>query len=242
MHRRVFGVLSMLPRRVQGAALRKVFEWKYRTPDPFGACTEGDSGRYQQYKYRATLEQARRHLATPGRILDAGCGEGHFLAHLAEHFPDARLHGVDISPCAVRRAGELLGERAQLRAVDIVSDDLDGQYDMIFCAEVLYYLGGDRRSRQVVERLRSLLVSGGLLVLQHPWPEARLLHLDFDFDHGLRNVDELVDYHEHRPFAVTVYRRPAAETSLPVQRARGAVGEPSGRRPLTFARVPGRRF
>jgi SAM-dependent methyltransferase len=217
----------MLPGRARGAALREIFERKYRLPDPFGATEESDSGRYQQYKYRATLEHARRHLpCVRPRVLDVGCGEGHLLVRVAEAFPGARLHGVDISPAAVARAGELLTGRdvENLWTRDIVSDPLDGPYDLIFCTEVLYYLGRERRSRQIVDRLSGLLAPGGVLVLQHPWPEARLLHLDFDFAEGLRNLDELVDYHDHRPFAVSLYRRSPADRALPAQRA--GVAEP----------------
>ena len=86
---------------------------------------------------------------------------------MAEAFPGGRLHGVDISPVAVDRAGELLADRdgVNLWVGDIVSDPLDGSYDLIFCTEVLYYLGRDRRSRQVVDRISARLAPGGVLVL-----------------------------------------------------------------------------
>src|SRR5262249_42775245 len=43
----------------------------------------------------------------PKRVLDAGCGDGRFLAVLREHGPATwKLAGIDIDPGAVRRARE----------------------------------------------------------------------------------------------------------------------------------------
>jgi cyclopropane fatty-acyl-phospholipid synthase-like methyltransferase len=209
MHRRIFAFFAALPSWAQGAILHRIFERKYRTPDPFGICSDHESGSYQQRKLQVTAQQVP--VGSYRRILDVGCGEGLMVSLLADDHPMAQIVGVDISEGAIRRGRELVGDndRIELHAMDILRRTPTGQFDLIVCAEVLYYLGPEQRGRQLAARLRALLSPSGVLVLQHPWPESEELHRDFDQEPGLRTLDTLVDRDPHRPFAVTRCQRAA---------------------------------
>ncbi|MDA0636231.1 class I SAM-dependent methyltransferase [Nonomuraea sp. MCN248] len=201
LHRTAFRTLSLLGSRGQGALLRRYFDWWHRNPDPWRMGTDA----YEQAKYAATLAQV------PGgryrRILEVGCSEGVFTGLLVDAYPEAEVTGLDISERALARAAERVakaGDRTTLLAADILTFTSEHRYDLVFCAETLYYLGRRDRLRLASAQLTRLLAPGGVLVLVHPWPEARRLHR---FVHAgpLTQVSEVVDGSGHRPFSVCVY-------------------------------------
>jgi trans-aconitate methyltransferase len=205
LHRRLFGLMAAMPGRASSDLLRRYFEWFHRRPDPWGHAVLD----YERQKYRSTLERV-----PPGayrRVLDAGCSEGTFTVRLAEAYPDAEVVGVDISERAVHRARRrAVGSPHRglsFQALDLVTEGPAGRFDLIFCAETLYYLGRGERSRAASRRLAALLEAGGLLVLVHPWPEARALYQTLDADPALRRLVEHVEPHPQRPYAVSIYER-----------------------------------
>ncbi|MFG1947072.1 class I SAM-dependent methyltransferase [Nonomuraea sp. NPDC048826] len=201
MHRTAFRTLSLLGSRGQGALLRRYFDWWHRNPDPWRMGTDA----YEQAKYAATLTQVP--VRPYRRILEVGCSEGVFTGLLLDAFPDAEITGLDISERALARAAERVtghDGRTRLMAADILTFASDQPYDLVFCAETLYYLGRRDRLKRASEQLTRLLAPGGVLVLVHPWPEARRLHR-FVSAGPLSQVSELVENAAHRPFSVCVY-------------------------------------
>jgi 2-polyprenyl-3-methyl-5-hydroxy-6-metoxy-1,4-benzoquinol methylase len=90
-------------------------------------------------RFRARLLTEVEPLA-PGRILDAGCGEGHVTEWLREALPDSAVTGVDGRPEAleafrVRNPG-VRAQVADLRSLPFG----DGDFDLVVCAEVLEHL------------------------------------------------------------------------------------------------------
>jgi SAM-dependent methyltransferase len=71
-------------------------------------------------------------------VLDVGCGEGAWLAHLQAFRPRVRYTGLDSSEYAVRRYG---AERNIRRATfgELPSLHLD-TYDLVICSDVLHYV------------------------------------------------------------------------------------------------------
>ena len=67
----------------------------------------------------------------PASVLDAGCGEGYYLAALGERLPDAQLWGVDISKEAVRRASVRSKRAHWLVATAAHLPFLDGGFDCL---------------------------------------------------------------------------------------------------------------
>ena len=52
----------------------------------------------------AMIDHFVAQLPTDASVLDAGCGAGRMLAHLAALSPSLRLEGVDLSPAMVAEA------------------------------------------------------------------------------------------------------------------------------------------
>ncbi|MGW0481570.1 class I SAM-dependent methyltransferase [Nonomuraea sp. NPDC003214] len=205
LHRTFFRSLSLLSSRGQGAVLRRYFDWWHRRPDPWHMGTDA----YEQAKYAATLAQLPD--LPYRRILEVGCSEGVFTEQLVTAYPEAHVTGVDISERALARAAERVekaADRTLLLSADILRFTSEHRYDLVFCSETLYYLGRRDRLRRASARLTGLLAPGGVLVLVHPWPEARRLHRFVESGRAVSRLSELVEREAHRPFAVSVYQAP----------------------------------
>uniref|UniRef100_UPI003F497307 alpha/beta hydrolase n=1 Tax=Nonomuraea bangladeshensis TaxID=404385 RepID=UPI003F497307 len=201
LHRMLFRLVSLLPASVQGCFLRRFFEWVHHVPDPWRYETEP----YEIDKYEATLRHVPRRAYR--RILDVGCSEGAFTRRLAEAYPGAECWGVDISDRAISRAAAKAGGPARFMTLDFLNMDPGGLFDLVICAETLYYAGRGERLRSVFSRFRSFMEPGAVLVLVHEWPEARRLYRHLDENPGFRKVSEHPYEHPVRPYGVTVYER-----------------------------------
>jgi SAM-dependent methyltransferase len=210
LHRALFKSFSLFGRRSHGVVLRRYFDWWHRRPDPWRLATD----EYEQRKYKTTLDEVPDGVYR--RILEAGCAEGVFTERLATTYPDAEVVGIDISEKALERArqrNEEFADRVRFVHADILDHDLRPGFDLVVCAETLYYVGGGDQLRHASHRLTSLLAPGGLLVLVHPWPEATRLHRFADAAPGVSKIGERVEQDAHRPFSVSLYRAAASEIS-----------------------------
>lgn len=137
----------------------------YRQADYFeGSRREG----YQNYEemrkvilphaYRR-LRQISHQFPKPGRLLDFGCAAGYFLE--AAQSLGWRVAGVEISPGMAERAAH------RLRAPVVTSIDSlpEKEFEVITLWEVIEHL---HHPLAVMQRLRKLLVPGGLLMLSTP--------------------------------------------------------------------------
>lgn len=144
-------------------ALQEEYErpdhWNYKS-DP-----------YELLKYDQTLALVPpRHYA---RALEVGCSEGVFTRRLAPVADD--VLGLDIVPVALERAQRECADlpNVRFRRFDLEVDDLllqrdhiDLRFDLIFCAEVLYYLRWTRL-RPVARKIAGWLKPGGYLIAVH---------------------------------------------------------------------------
>lgn len=125
--------------------------------------------------YRALHRLARRELArfrprATGRVLDAGCGTGGFLARVG-----GTAVGIDFSPIALEFAGQRGLER--LARADVSRLPFrDATFDAVVSLDVLYHQAVADDAAALAEFAR-VLVPGGIVVLNLPaHPELRGAH------------------------------------------------------------------
>jgi peptidoglycan/xylan/chitin deacetylase (PgdA/CDA1 family)/SAM-dependent methyltransferase len=132
----------------------------FATPDPWGYSTE-----YEVVKRSHTLSA----IPPDGseRALELACAEGHFTGLLAQRV--GMLVASDISAVALERAARRCygKDNITFQKLDLVRDPIPGQFDLIVCSEVLYYLGTIERLQAVMKKLVEALAPGGLLVTTH---------------------------------------------------------------------------
>jgi len=96
-------------------------------------------------------------------VLDAGCGSGRVTAVLVDRLPEGRVIAVDGSESMVAMARETLGDRADVREVDLARLDLHQEVDLVFSNAVFHWIPDhDNLFRRLHESLRP----GGRVVAQ----------------------------------------------------------------------------
>jgi len=96
-----------------------------------------------------------------GKLLDYGCGVGLVAAQLATWFPNAELHGYDVSSESIAEVPEPLTRKGRFTAD---GEALDADYDLVLIANVLHHIRPvDRQAR--IDDLAARLGPGGRLVI-----------------------------------------------------------------------------
>ena len=157
-------------------------------------------------------------LPPGGGVLDVGCGGGHLTRNVAEHRPDAKLVGLDLSPDQVRRARRRADrEGKRIEYVEGSALDLpfaDASFDTVISVGSIKHWP-DRR-RGVAECVRVLRPRGLLLIGE----ADRSCRLD-----DVRNfVAEWPLPRPARALAVPFFRTWVAGQSLDLEEARDALG------------------
>ncbi len=111
------------------------------------------------------LELLKRHTgSSPGRLLDAGCGTGVFLAECGQALGFGLAVGCDLSPEALR----LAGSRAPTALVAGAVGELpfgSGQFEAVVCGDVLQHLSA-ADSRSALREFGRLLAPKGTLLIR----------------------------------------------------------------------------
>lgn len=144
-------------------------------------------------------------LTDEGRILDVGCGFGLFAAYFGQTHPERRIVGVDPSTRRIalaRSVARSLGLHEHAFVVGDVRDaPIEGPFDAIYVLDVMHHLPRDDQKR-VLERLRSLLVPGGLLLVKDITTEPRFgLYFTEALDRLMVGWSEPLAYRHHREWA-----------------------------------------
>lgn len=107
----------------------------------------------------------------PRRILDVGCGQGHYLADLLTRFRDAMGVGIEIDPGVAEEARRRLAEadvvrRAEIRVGDFLTAPLPaGRFDLVLLNHNLHYFAPAQRV-VLARRALGVLEEGGVLAIQ----------------------------------------------------------------------------
>ena len=102
----------------------------------------------------------------PKRILDMGCSIGQVSATLAEFFPDAEVHGIDLGAPMVRYAhgrAEALGQAVHFSQQNAEHTDFeDGSFDLII-SHIMLHETSAKAAPNILKESRRLLRNGGVM-------------------------------------------------------------------------------
>lgn len=110
---------------------------------------------------RGVLE--RLPLTGDETVLDAGCGSGRVTEELLAKLPRGRVVAVDQSDSMVAAARARLGDRVEVRRVDLLELELEQPVQAILSTATFHWIGDHDR---LFARLRAALAPGGRLVAQ----------------------------------------------------------------------------
>jgi 2-polyprenyl-3-methyl-5-hydroxy-6-metoxy-1,4-benzoquinol methylase len=206
----VWGLLNTLNRSFRTGNRRFEFERLYlESPDPWNY----HSSSYERRKYERVLACALQWRIAGESALEVGCSVGVFSRMLTDHFE--KVTAIDVSKEALAAATRYNCATKNVRFLrsDLQSLDTDGQFDVIFCAEVLYYIAEE--DVEVVCRLIDRYLSDrGIVLLATGVPREQPDSLYFDgwadifAAHFQQTFKEIVQ-DPVRPYMVAVFSRRA---------------------------------
>ena len=200
LHTILFWVVAHLGRPARRAFLRAYFQFMHREPSHWGY----DTSDYERTKVSRYTGRRSRDPILPRP--EPGCSEGAFSELLLAQRTVHHFVGLDISPRAIQRARtRLTTANVEFVVGDLLSDPLPGRFELVVCAELLYYLGPANTA--LVRRIADLLTTGGLLVLVHPIDRAPALHPPFLRAPQFTVVRSHVTEDATRPVELLVLRR-----------------------------------
>lgn len=107
------------------------------------------------------VQELERQCATIPDLLDAGCGTGGMLKAIGERFPEARLHGIDLSAAACAFTRKKTGAEVRQGSIDALPY-ADGAFDALVSLDVLGY---EMDREAALRGFFRVLKPGGTLVL-----------------------------------------------------------------------------
>jgi SAM-dependent methyltransferase len=110
------------------------------------------------------------HEPGPIRVLDAGCGSGLALLYLYwyQRNKTSCYRGLDLDTRKLRTRYKFVGIPHSFENIDLDSSWQFGQFDLVFCSEVLEHLNADSR---LFSRLCRHLSENGTLLITTPHKE-----------------------------------------------------------------------
>ncbi len=108
--------------------LEQLFQW---SEDPWNF----ERSRYEQERLRVLLDHVKQYPHE--KILEVGCAEGIFTAELNKIAKE--VVAIDVSPTALARAKRRCPEVTFL-LTNLQEFTWDSQFDIVICAETLYYI------------------------------------------------------------------------------------------------------
>ncbi|GAA4085151.1 MULTISPECIES: class I SAM-dependent methyltransferase [Streptomyces] len=119
----------------------------------------------------ATLPAVHAALGGEGGVVaDVACGSGYSSIALAQAYPKARVHGLDLDERSVSDARENareagVADRVTFEVRDAGDRDLAGRYDLVCVFDALHDMA---RPVEVLRACRALLAPGGSVLLMEP--------------------------------------------------------------------------
>lgn len=198
---------ALMIRLSRSLAGRRRFEFEKlyaEDGDPWGYFSRP----YEQEKYRRTLEFVLDHCPGKKSALEVGCSVGVFTKLMASSFDN--VLAIDIATEAVELAAKTVvgAGNVEVRRDDFLALQSEGRtFDVIFFAEVLYYLA-EEQAPEVCDALKRLLSARGVFVVVHPTEVAcGPLPWDGIFGQVFERRAAITVEDAERPYAISVYAR-----------------------------------
>src|SRR6267142_4060167 len=157
----VWGFLNTVNRSLGTGNRRFEFERLYlENPDPW----DYHSSAYECQKYERVLACALKWRNASESALEVGCSVGVFSGMLARHFDSVTAIDVSKEALAAATLHNHAVKNVRFMHRELQSLDTDDQYDVIFCAEILYYIG-EKDVPIVCRLLEKHLSAGGVILL-----------------------------------------------------------------------------
>ncbi len=204
----VWGLLNTVNRSLGTGNRRYEFERLYlESPDPWNY----HSSAYERRKYERVLACALQCRSAGESALEVGCSVGVFSRMLAEHFD--RVTAIDVSKEALAAATRYNSAVKHVRLLHshLQSLDTDGQYDVIVCAEILYYIA-EKDVEIVCRQLDRYLSARGIVILVTGIPCEQPDSFYFDrwadvFAARFRQTFKEIVQDPARPYVIAVFSR-----------------------------------
>lgn len=107
-----------------------------------------------------------------GRLLEVGCGFGHWLNYVALHRPELSLEGLDVDERRIRVARTSRNRSIVFRTAEAIGLPSE-KYECITIIDVLYLVSPEAKLRMLAECYQALKPGGTLLVkevdVRPPW-------------------------------------------------------------------------
>lgn len=131
--------------------------------------------KFERQRTQPAIDLANRiFLKEPEKILDVGCGPGNSSRVLKDRFPAARVIGIDNSQNMLKKAMASHPD-IEFRLFDAGSDlsGLGECFDIVFSNACLQWIPNHG---QLIVRLMSILIKGGVLAVQIPYNFSEPIH------------------------------------------------------------------
>jgi trans-aconitate 2-methyltransferase len=145
-------------------------------------------------RHRAIVDWLLRFGLRPDdSVLELGCGVGTVTELLAAELPGGSVIGVDLSPRSIATAQQRLASRENVRliAADVVTADVEGQYDVVLLPDVIEHIPLETHDA-LFARVASWVKPDGFVLLHYPNPH----HLEWCHVHNPENL-QIIDQPIH---------------------------------------------
>lgn len=138
----------------------------YQTEDPWHFGTS----LFEKARHAAMVEFVLAN--NPSKVIDLGCGEGHFLEHLLRKASAIEASGVELESKAATRCQKRLSSYPKTKIItadllDFLQEEPGELFDTVVCGDVLYYLPPDIVAAKVVPAIAHLVRKHGDLVISY---------------------------------------------------------------------------
>ncbi len=119
-----------------------------------------ETSSHEKERFKKLLSFARS--VPHASILEIGCAEGHFTELLATISQD--ITAIDVTPLAIQRAKKRVKSKFVTFEVTTIDDFTPTKkYDLIICAEMLYYILDKKKALNKIQTLGKYLLANNYL-------------------------------------------------------------------------------